>query len=267
MPELPDVEVLRRYLDATSLRQEIETVEVRSCQVLEGISAAELAAGLEARSFESTRRHGKYLLAALDSGRWLMLHFGMTGGLKYFSDMGEDPTYDRLLITFSDGYHLAYEAQRKLGKIRLIEDVKSFIEEKGLGPDALASDFDLAAFRRALAERRGMTKSTLMNQHIVAGIGNIYADEILFQVDIHPRAKINQLDDEVLGELFEAMREVLRTAVDCQADPNRFPDSYIIPHRRNDGECPKCGGDLGRVKVCGRSAYHCPNCQTRRLEE
>jgi formamidopyrimidine-DNA glycosylase len=261
MPELPDVETFRRYLDATSLHQEIEKVEVRSRQILEGVSAQELKDGLEGRTFESTRRHGKYLFVELDDANWLVLHFGMTGHLKYFKDMEKDPPYDRLLITFANGYHLAYDAQRKLGEVALTEDVEEFIEEKGWGPDALKSSFDLAAFKEALAGRRGMAKSTLMNQHIVAGIGNVYSDEILFQMGIHPRTKVNQLDGETLEELFHTMKEVLQKAIDRQADADQFPDDYITPHRYDDGECPRCGGEIERVKVSGRSAYYCPDCQ------
>jgi formamidopyrimidine-DNA glycosylase len=259
MPELPDVETFRRYLDATSLHQEIEKVEGRSRQVLEGVSAQELEAGLEGRTFESTRRHGKYLLVELDDGNWLVLHFGMTGHLKYFKDTEKDPPYDRLLIAFANGYHLAYDAQRKLGEVALTEDVEEFIEEKGWGPDALS--FGLVAFKEALAGRRGMAKSTLMNQHIVAGIGNVYSDEILFQVGIHPRSKVNQLSEETLEELFQAMKKVLQTAIDHQADPEQFPDDYITPHRHDDRECPRCGAEIKRVKVSGPSAYYCPHCQ------
>jgi formamidopyrimidine-DNA glycosylase len=189
----------------------------------------------------------------------------MTGHLKYFKNMEKDPPYDRLLITFANGYHLAYDAQRKLGEVALIEDVEGFIQEKGWGTDALNPGFDLAAFKEALAGRRGMAKSTLMNQHIMAGIGNVYSDEILFQVGIHPRSKVNQLDEETLEELFQALKEVLKTAINHQANPDRFPDSYIIPHRHDDGQCPRCGSEIKRVKVSGRSAYYCPNCQGEQL--
>ena len=261
LPELPDVEVFKRYFDATSLHQEIEKVEVYSRQILEDTSVEKLKTGLEGRTFESTRRHGKHLFAQLDDSQWLMLHFGMTGHLKYFKNMEKDTPHDRMLISFSNGYHLAYDSQRKLGEVELIEDVEQFVEGKELGPDALDPSFDLAAFKEALSRRRAMVKSALMNQRILAGIGNVYSDEILFQVGVHPKTRVNQLDEETLAEIFDAMNRVLRTALDCQADPDQFPDSCIIPHRHGDGKCPKCGGELKRVKVSGRSAYYCPSCQ------
>jgi formamidopyrimidine-DNA glycosylase len=259
LPELPDVKVFEQYIDATSLHQKVEDVEIRSRQIL-GTSAQKLKAELKGRSFESTDRHGKHLFVQLDDGHWLMLHFGMTGDLKYFKDMEKDTPHDRLLLSFSNGY-LAYDSQRKLGEVELIEDIEQFVEERELGPDALDSDLDYAAFKQALAGRRAMAKSALMNQQIIAGIGNVYSDEILFQAGVHPRTKINQLDEETLAEIFDAMKRVLRTAIDCRADPDQFPESYIIPHRHGDGKCPRCEGELKRVKVSGRSAYYCTNCQ------
>jgi len=132
-------------------------------------------AELEDHAFESTWRHGKYLLIRLDTGKWLSLHFAMTGWLKYFKNLEKRPSHQRLLIDFSAGYHLAYGSQRKLGKVELLEDVERFIEEKGLGPDVLQFSFDFGTFLEGLAGRRSMIKSALMNQHIMAGIGNIYS--------------------------------------------------------------------------------------------
>ena len=180
MPELPDVEVFKRYLDATSLHQEIEEVDVRTRQLLENTSIRHLRRGLEGRRFESTRRHGKNLFAGLDDGDWLLLHFGMTGDLAYFKHIEDDPQYDRLLLTFANGYHLAYVSQRKLGELALIEGVDEFVEQKDLGPDAL-NDLGRDTFEEIVAGRRAMAKSLLMDQQTIAGIGNVYSDEILFQ--------------------------------------------------------------------------------------
>lgn len=155
MPELPDVEVFKQYLDATSLHQEIEDVDVRNRKILEDTSVQELGKGLNGRRLESTYRHGKYLFAQLDDDNWLMLHFGMTGKLKYFKVMEKEPEHDRLLLEFSNGYHLAYDCQRMLGHVALIEDAAAFIEEKELGPDALDDDFDFAAFKYVIPEVPG----------------------------------------------------------------------------------------------------------------
>ncbi|MFW6135429.1 MAG: Fpg/Nei family DNA glycosylase [Chloroflexota bacterium] len=271
LPELPDVETMRRYLQATSLHQEIADVEVHAPGVLPSDELSEQAAvqklkeKLIARSFEATRRHGKWMFVALNdySDHHLVLHFGMTGGLKYFKDVNEELDYDRVLFRFANGYQLAYLSQRKLGAVDVIDDVDRFIDRKGLGPDALDPAFDLPAFKQAVEGRRAMAKSVLMDQSTVAGIGNVYSDEILFQAGIHPRTKISKLDEETLESLFRTIKDVLQTAVEAQGRPEQFPDSFIGPHRYEGGTCPLCGTHLERVQVGSRYAYYCPNRQQR----
>lgn len=263
MPELPDVEVYRRYLNATSLHQEVLDVEVRTDQILEGTSARKLKSGLKHRSFDSTDRHGKYMFVALDNRDWLVLHFGMTGDLKYYKDPGNEPEYTKFLIEFQNDYHLALVMSRKLGLVRLIRDVEKFIQEKELGPDIYQEGFDFEKFKALLEGRRGMIKSTLMNQKIMAGIGNVYSDEILFQSRVHPKVAVHQLQEERLRKIFEATHDVLEIAIEKKADPDQFPASWIIPHRQKGGECPNCGGEVKNINVSGRSAYYCPDCQPK----
>jgi formamidopyrimidine-DNA glycosylase len=264
MPELPDVEIFKQYLDATALHQEIVQVDARSRQVLQVTAAQELQQGLQGRCFETTHRHGKHLFAGLDDGHWLWLHFGMTGDLAYFKHREDDPQYDRLLIDFTNGYHLAYVSQRKLGELALVESVEGFVKRKDLGPDAL-KDLDLDTFKALVDGRRMMVKSFLMDQQTLAGIGNVYSDEILFQAGVHPRTKVNHLAEDVVERVYHEIGAVLRTAIDCRAEPDRFPDDYLIPQRHPDGTCPGCGTPVQRVKVSGRSAYYCPNRQGESL--
>lgn len=261
MPELPDVQTFKSYLDATALHQRIAGVEIKAQdQVLFPKTSPErLVEELEGRSFLSTRRHGKYLLVELDDGRWLVLHFGMTGALKYFKDIEKEPDYDRVLFAFANGYHLAYISQRKIGEIEVVDSPQALIDDKELGPDA--SGLGLEAFKRLLRGRRGMIKSALMDQALIAGIGNVYSDEILFQAGVHPRTKVQDLDEGTLERIHRTMKDVLETAVEHQAQPDRFPDDYVIPHRLGDGKCPVCGAELRRVEVSGRGAYYCPNRQ------
>lgn len=261
MPELPDVQAFRQYLNATALHQEIAGLEVKSDTLLEGTTAEELRSTLTGRSFASTDRHGKYLFVHLDDGRWLLLHFGMSGALAYFKEAGETPEYTQMRLDFTNGYHLAYTAVRKLGQIDLVESKEEWVEAKGLGPDALSDDLDLAAFRETVAGRRAMAKSTLMDQSKIAGIGNVYSDEILFQAGIHPRTQLKRLDEEEIAALYRTMGQVLRTAIEHQARPEEFPSDYLTPHRHPEGQCPICGEEVARVKVSGRSAYYCPNRQ------
>lgn len=259
MPELPDVEQFRTYTESTSLHQKIKSVEVRSEDVLEEISASELRNFLEDEEFESTDRHGKYLFVKL-SNSWLVMHFGMSGFLEYFKDPDDEPPHTRILIKFTNNFNLAYDCTRKLGRISTAESVQEYIKRKSLGPDAL--NIDYSQFKKILEGRRGMIKPALMNQHIIAGIGNIYSDETLFQSGIHPKTKVKKLDNEHLKNIHKKMQEILETAIKKQANTTQFPSTYIIPHREKGGKCPKCGTKLNKIKVSGRTAYYCPEHQT-----
>src|SRR5437016_6316223 len=152
MPELPDVESFKRYLDATSLHQRIAHVDVLSAYVLKGISARELAHRLKGRCFESSRRHGKHLFVRTDGDVWLRLHFGMTGSLRYFKDEEKAPPHTRVLFIFARDYRLAFDDQRKFGEVGLIKNVDEFLKKRVLGPDAI--DVDLVEFKKIIKNRR-----------------------------------------------------------------------------------------------------------------
>jgi formamidopyrimidine-DNA glycosylase len=262
MPELPDVESFRNYFDATSLHQKIKDAEVRNRKILKNISAGRLKRELKGKSFQSTSRHGKYLFAKINTNLWLMLHFGMTGYLKYFKDIQKDEPHDRLLISFNNGFHLAYVCQRLLGKVTLLQSIDDFIQDNKVGPDAL--DMDFKTFKNAVAGSRGAVKSTLMNQKRIAGIGNIYADEILFQSGTHPKLPANTLSDKKIKQIYQNMKKVLKKTIQKQANPDRFPRSYLIPHREKRGKCPRCNSIIENTKVAGRTAYFCPHCQSEK---
>jgi len=265
VPELPDVEILRRYLDSTALHQEIESVQADADSVLKGISSQGLGKKLSGDSFQGTRRHGKFLFISLEKDSdWLVLHFGMTGSLIYYKLAEKEPEYQLVSFNFTNGYHLAYVMTRKFGEVRIIPDVFGFIEERKMGPDVYSQGFTFEEFKKCLAKRHGMVKPTLMNQSIMAGIGNVYADEILFQAGIYPETKVNQLNQAELHEIYQQIKNVLQTAIDHQADPNSYPDSFLSPLRGDqDANCPRCDGKLEHIKVSGRSTYYCSNCQKK----
>src|SRR6059036_505365 len=164
MPELPDVESFKRYLDATSLHQRIIGVDVRSAYVLKGVSAHELARRLKGRSFESSRRHGKHLFVRADGDLWLRLHFGMTGSLGYFKHEDQAPKHTRVLFVFANAHRLAFDDQRQFGEVGLLKDVDEFLKKRALGADAL--DLDLEEFKKILRKRCGVVKSILLNQQL-----------------------------------------------------------------------------------------------------
>jgi formamidopyrimidine-DNA glycosylase len=265
MPELPDVELYKRYLDEHALRQRIEHVAVGDARILGELSARAFAATLRSNRFEGSRRHGKHLLVRLERAGWLTLHFGMTGSLAYFRKGEDDPPYDRVRFDFEGGAHLAYVNRRMLGRVGLTEDADAFIRAEGLGPDALDPAFDLAAFSAALSGRRRDVKSVLMDQGLIAGIGNIYADEILFQARLHPKTAMTSLDDRQRAALFKQVKAVLKTAIERGAGAEQFlerlPRHYLLPQRGKGGKCPRCGAAIATLKSGGRTSYFCPRCQ------
>ena len=261
MPELPEVEIFKRYLDSTSLHQRIGDVDVRNAYVLKDVTARELARGLKGRRFESSRRHGKHLFVRTDNELWLRLHFGMTGSLQYFKNDKQAPRHARVFFVFANNRRLAFEDQRQFGQIGLLKDVDAFLEKHELGPDALR--IDLEEFRKILGKRRGAVKSVLMNQRFLAGIGNLYADEILFHACIHPATEIDRLNNMAFTKLFRATHYVLRKAVAASADAKQMPRSWLLPHRGKGRKCPRCGRKLQSVIVGGRTAWFCVHCQKR----
>ncbi|HYZ40641.1 MAG TPA: DNA-formamidopyrimidine glycosylase family protein [Stellaceae bacterium] len=265
MPELPDVELFKRHLDATCLGRMIRGITVNDARILAGVSPAELARRLGGARLTESRRHGKHLLVGLHPSGCLVMHFGMNGGLQHFEEGESKPPYDRVQFDFADRHHLAYVNPRLLGQVSLATDAASFVAEQGLGPDALDAGFDYAAFERALSGRKRDVKSLLMDQAVIAGIGNIYSDEILFQARIHPRARSDRLGDDAKRQLFSCMKEVLQTAIEAGAAAERLverlPRSFLVPHRERGGQCPRCVGEIAADKFSGRTAYYCPRCQ------
>jgi formamidopyrimidine-DNA glycosylase len=256
MPELPEVETLRQYVNDTSIQQIIEKVDVKDPRILDGLSANGLANALTGRQIQSTARHGKLLFMKLEDDLWLALHLGMTGWMYYFRNMKEEPVHDRLLITFAGGAHLAYSDQRLFGRWTITKQPRLFVNQMGLGPDVLG--LTLSAFVELMRRRRGIIKQALLDQHFVAGLGNLYSDEALFQSGICPNAKLRCLSEDRLECLFDNIQMILQTAISSQMNISSLPDSYLLPHRMPGGICPKDGNPLLHKKIAGRTTYYCP---------
>jgi formamidopyrimidine-DNA glycosylase len=261
MPELPDVQIFKSYFDATSLKKTIVGVEECDTRLLEGVSEKNLRHELKGNYFSETRRYGKYLFARCAEDCFLVLHFGMTGYLRSFKHREKAPKHLGLLLRFEDGYFLACSSQRRLGKIGITESVEDFVRRKDLGPDALELCRDREAFSRRLQGHRGSVKGLLMNQKVLAGIGNIYSDEILFQTGMHPKKKAADLDDRARRLLAGKACHVLDTAVEKRIGEEGWPRQWLLPRREEDRACPRCSGKIRKIKVSGRGAYFCPGHQ------
>lgn len=252
MPELPEVEGFKRVLAKNGLRKTIERVEVSDARILGKLSSRALAARLQGAKLVAARRHGKHLMAQIDRGGWLALHFGLTGALRFVPRGEQAPPFTRVRLDFAGDGALAYGNARMIGRVGLVEDAADFVAEEKLGPDALDRRFDFAAFKRAVHGLKRDVKSVLMDQEIVAGIGNIYSDEILFQARLDPAQRIDRLAPGELRRLFLQMRKVLRATAQ---------KGSLLPERKKGGHCPRCGSLLKISKIGGRTAYCCPRCQ------
>jgi formamidopyrimidine-DNA glycosylase len=261
MPELPEVETFKRYLDSTSLHQRITGVEVRDAYVLKRVSARELTRRLKGRRFENTHRHGKHLFVRAGDELWLRLHFGMTGSLEYLKNDEMAAKATRVIFRFIGNCRLAFEDQRKFGEIELIKDLDEFLQKRRLGPDAFK--ISLSQFKAIVGQHRGAVKAILLNQQLIAGIGNLYADEILFRARMHPATEAAKLSGKDVRRLFRATRYVLEKAIALKTDFNRLPKSWLLTHREKRGRCPRCGRALKSATIGGRTSWFCAHCQKR----
>jgi formamidopyrimidine-DNA glycosylase len=256
MPELPEVELYARYFAEHALRQEIARVEVRDERILGAVRKEDFARALRGHEFTRVARHGKHLFADVGT-QWVHFHFGMSGDLAYYTSEDEEPRFARVVFDFTSGAHLAFEDMRLFGVVDLTPSPGDCIREHRLGPDPLDPDFTLKRFREIVARRRGAIKAMLMSQEILAGIGNLYADETLFQTGIHPRRPVSKLSHSDVKAVYSRMRRVLREVIERKARGASYPRTYLIPYREEGERCPKCGGTIRRTVVFGRTTYYC----------
>ena len=256
MPELPDVEGFRDRLSATLPGRRIDAVEVRDSGVLRNASARALNRALSGHRFEEPRRQGKWLLLPAE-GPTLLVHSGMTGR-PYYTSAADGDRHDRVVITLDRG-ELHYTDQRKLRGIWLVdsqEDIDDLLRDQG--PDALG--LDRHAFTEILRRHRGALKPTLMDQSVVAGLGNLLVDEICWRARLNPKVHVGELGDSDVRRLHRAVTSVLRTAVrhGCVPGLRRW-----LTRVRDDTDpsCPRCGTRLRRGRVGGRSTVWCSQCQ------
>jgi formamidopyrimidine-DNA glycosylase len=260
MPELPDIEANARALRDRALNRRIVRVALHDPERLRGSQPADLEAALGGFAIAGVSRHGKILFLQLTCGWQLAVHFGMTGRLDLLTKATTAPAHTRLRVDFADGGGLAFVDQRRLGWVELTDSPQHYLKAQDVGPDAL--DLSAEGFCNRIEGKRGQIKTALMDQSLIAGLGNVYADEVLFQAGIRPDRKVNGLSDAEVGRLYEAIQSALTTAADRGADPAGLPPHFLTPRRGGDRPaCPTCGGALETVKVSGRTTYLCPACQ------
>jgi formamidopyrimidine-DNA glycosylase len=259
LPELPEVELVRRKVEASALGRTIASVEVLDIGVLEGASTEGLKTALTGHALTRTDRHGKQLFFRIGNGRWLTVHLGMTGDLIFLEDGRGLPRFTRVRFDFEDGSSFVYEDMRKFGAIGLTPSKASFLERKRLGPDALAIGRE--DFVERVSRHRRPIKTVLLDQSVLAGVGNLYSDEVLFQCGVHPLALADGLDEDQLRCLHRNLAIVLRSSIDARTDFDQLPEGYMLKARHPSSRCPKGHGPWHMMKVNGRTAFFCPQCQ------
>ncbi|TXT57281.1 MAG: putative Formamidopyrimidine-DNA glycosylase [Promethearchaeota archaeon] len=260
MPELPEVESNKIHLQETSQNKIIKNVEIRDDYVLK-MPKDEFKKRIKDQKINGFRRHGKWLFLKLNSEN-LLLHFGMSGYVQYFDVPANEPEYSKILFEFEEGGYLSYISVRKLGEVKLIKDIDDFIKEEDLGPDAC--DISQEQFLAIMDTKgRSYAKSALMDQSAVAGIGNIFSDEILFQTKIYPKTRVSTINKKKCTQIFDSMKEILKVAIKAKLNDDSLPDEWLISHRSKKGTCPICSSEIRRISVSGRHGYYCPKCQQK----
>ena len=273
MPELPEVEVLRRSLAPHLVGRRFRRLEVRQSALREPVRPATLRRHLLDRRVESVRRRAKYLLVGLERGSTLAIHLGMSGRLLLTAGEGPPGEHEHLRFFLDDGRALRFRDPRRFGlafalpTARLARD-RHFAH---LGPEPLAHGFDGAVLAAAARSRRGPVKSFLMDARVVVGVGNIYACEALHRAAIHPRRSVariasgrwRRLAESVRGVLGDAIRQggtTLNDFADGEGRSGYFQVSLAVYGRAGE-PCARCGRPVRRLVQSGRSTFYCPGCQ------
>ncbi|MDX6640506.1 MAG: formamidopyrimidine-DNA glycosylase [Solirubrobacteraceae bacterium] len=259
MPELPEVERARALIEDRALGRSIVDVDDTDTYVSRPHAPGEIADALIGATFTSAHRHGKTMWVATDRGPVLGLHLGMAGKIVVDgAEAGEpkpdgpvlSPRWDRFTVRFADGGALILRDKRRLGRAILDPVIDH------LGPDA--AEVNRRDFRERVGHGAAPLKARIMDQSVIAGVGNLLADEALWQARLSPLRPAKSLTTEELDRLRNAIRAATRSAL----RRGGVHTGELIPHRRRDGVCPRCGAGMARATVGGRTTYWCPVEQT-----
>ena len=273
MPELPEVETVRRRLSPALEGRRFQRVEIGDARLVRPYEPDAVAAELTGERVSSLERRGKYLIFRFESGRVLLVHLRMTGSLRHApgGSLEADP-HRRAVVRLDDGSDVAYRDVRRFGTWLLLEPGESEVYlEARLGPEPLSAAFTAAALGARLAGRTAPLKAALLDQRRVAGLGNIYVDEALWRARLHPRRPAGGLDTAELRRVHRAVRRVLELGIARQGATLRdyatpdggsgsMQDEFNVYGRAGE-PCPRCGTPIERIVLGGRGTWYCPACQ------
>lgn len=272
MPELPEVETVRRGLLKIAAGRKINAIDVFYGKTITN-DVEKFRQALIGQTITTVDRRGKYLLFRFTNDLTMVSHLRMEG--KYFNQPigGPIDKHTHVVFEFTDGSELCYHDTRKFGRMTLVKtgDEMSVGGLKTIGPEPTASDFTLPYFKSILAKSRGKIKPFLLNQHHVAGLGNIYADEVLWMSKINPEQPANSLTDQQVVALHDNIIKELAKAIEYKGTTvhsftNAFGDAGAFQNQLNayghaGDHCPRCGTKMVKIKVAQRGTTFCPHCQ------
>ncbi len=270
MPELPEVEYVARQLRADLVGRTIVSARVTWPRAVAAMDPAEFEQRMRQRRVEEIGRRGKHLLIALDGGETLVIHRRMSGNLV-FAPPTVDEAYARVIFALDDGRRLLYTDPRKFGRVSLLGERELQASLAALGPEPLAPEFTPAVLAERLAGRDRGLKALLLDQSVVAGLGNIYADEALYRARLHPLRRASSLTPAEIAALHAGIQGALRTGIAHGGTTfGRHRDVYseagsnlehVEVYRRTGQPCLRCGTPIARITVAQRGTHFCPNCQ------
>ena len=275
MPELPEVETIRRQLAPALDGRRLEDVEVLDPRWCEPAPPESVSDALRGRAIERTGRRGKYLILSLEDDVHLVMHLRMTGNLLLAKAGDEEPGHVRVRMTLDGGERLLFVDVRRFGTgdVLLGSDALAEFFASRLGVEPLSPDFTAQALSAQARGRKQPVKAFLLNQERVAGVGNIYADEALFRARIHPLRPVGTLKRSQVEALRDAVVETLEAGIDAKGasiddyrhvdgERGSFQERFLV-HTREGEPCPRCGATIQKLRAAGRGTYICPRCQPR----
>jgi formamidopyrimidine-DNA glycosylase len=273
MPELPEVETIRRQLEPEVVGRRLERIAILDPRWSDPAPPDEVAQALEGRRIESLGRRGKWLIAELADDIHLVMHLRMTGNLLLVPPGDTERRFLRVRMDLDDGRHLLFADARRFGTgiVLLGSDALHDYFAGRVGIEPLGPDFTPEALRGIAAGRRAPVKAFLLSQERVAGVGNIYADEALWRAKINPLRPVGTLKPAQLEALRDAVVEVLHAGIDSKgATIDDYRDASGVEgsfqhrfqvHMREGKPCPRCGTRIKKIRAAGRGTYYCPRCQ------
>ena len=275
MPELPEVETVRRDLEARIIGRRITSCQISpdAPRLVQLVTPAKFCRQLTGRTVTGLRRRGKYLIVDLDDERAWVLHRRMSGNVLYRVPSDSQDDYTRAVFTLDDGHELRWTDLRKFGTMWLVEDATMVMES--LGPEPLDAAFTPAVLRQRASHRAAPIKSVILDQSVLAGMGNLYTDEALHYAKIHPLRPANKLKPadwrRLHAGIIEALQmgiaargsslgTTLRDHINVDGAPGQNQET-VRAYGREAQPCYECGTAMRRIKIGGRSSVFCPRCQ------